>query len=89
MLLHTCVSLGGSAESPCVISLLYSALQDCIRAGVTKFNVNTEVRAAYLESLRQHSGSGDLVDVMRAATQAMQTVVADKMRMFGSAGKAT
>lgn len=89
MLLHNCVSLGGSAEYPCVTSLFRSALQDCIRAGVTKFNVNTEVRAVYVESLRQHSGSGDLVDVMRAATQAMQAVVADKMRMFGSAGKAT
>lgn len=62
-----------------------------IELGIRKFNVNTEVRTAYLDSLR-HSLSGsrkvDLLDVMQAAVAAMQAVVAEKLRLFGSAGRA-
>ncbi|XP_044465929.1 uncharacterized protein LOC123196112 isoform X2 [Mangifera indica] len=61
-------------------------IKGCIERGVTKFNVNTEVRTAYMESLK--SPKKDLVHVMAAAKDAMKAVVAEKMRLFGSAGKA-
>lgn len=52
-----------------------------------KFNVNTEVRNAYLEALRKKPHK-DLVHMMESAKDAMRIVVAEKMRLFGSAGKA-
>ncbi|KAG9459202.1 hypothetical protein H6P81_003710 [Aristolochia fimbriata] len=61
-------------------------IQECISLGVRKFNVNTEVRNAYLESLR--IPKKDLVHVMASAKKAMKAVIVEKMRLFGSAGKA-
>jgi len=60
--------------------------QECIDLGVRKFNVNTEVRNSYLESLKK-SGK-DLIQVMSSAKEAMKAVVAEKLHLFGSAGKA-
>lgn len=51
-----------------------------------KFNVNTEVRKAYLDSLS--NSKKDLIQVMTSAKEAMKAVVAEKMHLFGSAGKA-
>jgi tagatose 1,6-diphosphate aldolase GatY/KbaY len=62
-----------------------------IELGVCKLNVNTEVRDAYLAALADGVSAGerpDLLELMRAATDAMQAVVAAKLRLFGSAGKA-
>ncbi|OMP07890.1 Ketose-bisphosphate aldolase, class-II [Corchorus olitorius] len=61
-------------------------VKGCIERGVRKFNVNTEVRKAYMESLS--SPKGDLVHVMASAKEAMKAVIAEKMHLFGSAGKA-
>jgi fructose/tagatose bisphosphate aldolase len=61
-------------------------LQGCIERGVRKFNVNTEVRGAYMKSLG--NAKKDLVEVMGSSKAAMQEVVAEKMRIFGSSGKA-
>ncbi len=62
-----------------------------IELGVCKFNVNTEVRQAYLDTLKErlHSlSSPDLLDSMQAAIAAMKTVVSNKLHLFGSTGKA-
>ncbi|MGH2410633.1 MAG: class II fructose-bisphosphate aldolase, partial [Chloroflexota bacterium] len=62
-----------------------------IAAGVCKFNVNTEVRAAYLDALRaaMHGDeSPDLLEVMTRATKAMQAVVSTKLHLFGSTDRA-
>jgi tagatose 1,6-diphosphate aldolase GatY/KbaY len=62
-----------------------------IDCGVRKFNVNTEVREAYLAALHasmQKDKKSDLIDVMKDAVQAMQAVVASKMRLFRSSGQA-
>nr|XP_016494021.1 PREDICTED: uncharacterized protein LOC107813285 isoform X2 [Nicotiana tabacum] len=60
-------------------------IEECIKLGVRKFNVNTEVRKAYMDALS--SPKKDLIHVMASAKEAMKTVVAEKMRLFGSAGK--
>ncbi|KAK3228316.1 hypothetical protein Dsin_008178 [Dipteronia sinensis] len=85
--LHTLCSKNG------VIVVLHGAsglskelVKGCIERGVRKFNVNTEVRKAYMESLS--SPKKDLVHVMASAKEAMKAVVAEKMHLFGSAGKA-
>ena len=62
-----------------------------IELGVCKLNVNTEVRDAYLAALADGLSAGerpDLLELMQAATAAMQAVVVAKLRLFGSAGKA-
>ncbi|MBM3933438.1 MAG: class II fructose-bisphosphate aldolase [SAR202 cluster bacterium] len=62
-----------------------------IKLRARKFNVNTEVREAYVASLRNSVGgkeSPDLLKLMKGAVEAMQEVVAGKIRMFGSAGRA-
>lgn len=51
-----------------------------------KFNVNTEIRKAYMDSLS--NPKKDLVHVIASAKEAMKAVVAEKMCLFGSAGKA-
>nr|XP_016434118.1 PREDICTED: uncharacterized protein LOC107760560 [Nicotiana tabacum] len=60
-------------------------IEECIKLGVRKFNVNTEVRKAYMDALS--SPKKDLVHVMASAKEAMKAVIAEKMRLFGSAGK--
>ena len=62
-------------------------IQQAIALGVRKFNVNTEVREAYLATLKARLNEPtmpDLLDVMQSAIAAMQAVVAGKMRLFGS-----
>ncbi|XP_010459440.1 PREDICTED: uncharacterized protein LOC104740519 [Camelina sativa] len=62
-------------------------IKECIENGVRKFNVNTEVRKAYMEALSSGKKT-DLVDVMSATKAAMKAVIVDKIRLFGSSGKA-
>lgn len=86
--IHRSVSIplvlhGASGLPACMI-------QHAIRHGVCKFNVNTEVRAAYVETVRaclQSPPLPDLLDIMRAAEAAMQAVIGSKLRLFGSIGK--
>ncbi len=61
-----------------------------IELGIRKFNVNTEVREAYVGALKEQfeTGAPELLDLMQAAETAMRRVVAEKLRLFGSAGKA-
>ncbi|KAL1204193.1 putative 3-hydroxyisobutyrate dehydrogenase [Cardamine amara subsp. amara] len=62
-------------------------IKECIENGVRKFNVNTEVRKAYMEALNSGKKT-DLVDVMSTTKAAMKAVITDKIRLFGCAGKA-
>ena len=66
-------------------------IQQSIELGVSKFNVNTEVRQKYLQFWREYGRTNsqtDLLHCQKSATGAMQEVVAQKIRLFGSAGKA-
>ncbi|KAK9115237.1 hypothetical protein Syun_022034 [Stephania yunnanensis] len=61
-------------------------IKECIELGVRKFNVNTEVRKAYMDSVK--CNHKDLIHVVTSAKEAMKAVIAEKMRLFGSSGKA-
>jgi len=66
-------------------------IQQSIELGVCKFNVNSEVRKKYLQFWREYGqtqSKSDLLDCQKAVTEAMQEIIAEKMRLFGSAGKA-
>jgi tagatose 1,6-diphosphate aldolase GatY/KbaY len=64
-------------------------VRQAIACGVCKFNVNTEVREAYLQALRTHLAGpkAEMLDLMAAAVAAMQAVVAEKLRLFGAIGQ--
>ena len=62
-----------------------------VELGVRKINVNTEVRNAYINSLKNSLGRAvklDLIDMMQASVAAMQAVVAAKIQLFGSSNQA-
>jgi tagatose 1,6-diphosphate aldolase GatY/KbaY len=65
-------------------------INQSIKLGVSKFNVNTEVREAYMDVLKTSSSLSDpdLLEVMEKAIDAMRSVISDKLQLFGSAGKA-
>jgi len=55
-----------------------------IAAGVCKFNVNTEVRAAARAATAEAAAGGsDVLAMMKVSTDAMATIVEAKMRCFG------
>jgi tagatose 1,6-diphosphate aldolase GatY/KbaY len=65
-------------------------INQSIKLGVSKFNVNTEVREAYMDVLKTSSSLSDpdLLEVMEKAIDAMRSVISDKLQLFGSVGKA-
>lgn len=65
-------------------------IEQSIQLGVCKFNVNTEVREAYLDVIKSSNSlsSPDLLELMQKSVTAMQAVVAQKLQLFGSVGQA-
>lgn len=66
-------------------------IRRAIDLGVRKFNVNTEVREAYLQAMRAllcGEGNADLTALMAAGIGAMQRVVSEKLAAFGSTHRA-
>jgi tagatose 1,6-diphosphate aldolase GatY/KbaY len=62
-----------------------------IQLGVSKFNVNTEVRQAYLKALQGElcgQSPSDLLEIAETAIGAMEAVITEKLELFGSVGKA-
>jgi tagatose 1,6-diphosphate aldolase GatY/KbaY len=68
-----------------------AVVQQAITLGVCKFNVNTEMREAYIQSLRTCLAGlkADVLDLMGAAVATMQAVVADKLHLFGAGTRST
>lgn len=68
-----------------------SMIAQSIQLGVCKFNVNTEVRQAYMQALKDEicgASPKDLLEIARVAIAAMQEVIAQKLELFGSVNKA-
>ncbi|KAB8349425.1 hypothetical protein FH972_023452 [Carpinus fangiana] len=61
--------------------------QRCIRAGVSKVNINKGMNAHYAAVQQQMQGK-PLTSVIEAGTDAMQKAIEEYMRQLGSAGKA-
>lgn len=75
---------GASGLPPAMIS-------HSIQLGVCKFNVNTEVRQAYMRMLRDDGCAdpdSDLLGCMDDVIVAMQGVIQGKLELFGSVNKA-
>jgi tagatose 1,6-diphosphate aldolase GatY/KbaY len=68
-----------------------SMIHRSIQLGVCKFNVNTEVRQAYMQALKSEicgDSPKDLLEIAGETIEAMQEVIIDKLELFGSIGKA-
>ncbi len=68
-----------------------SMIRRSIELGICKFNVNTEIRMAYIKSLRKttkQSKQRELLDVMNNAVIAMNEVISSNLQLFGSTQKA-
>lgn len=65
---------------------------EAARLGVTKVNINSDLRIAYRETLeevlRKNKGEYAVVKLMGSVIDAVQKVVEDKIDMFNSVGKA-
>ena len=67
-------------------------IQEAIRHGVCKFNVNTEIRSACIRGLAESFATSspiELVHLMQAAIAAMKQPVQSKITLFCSANKAS
>ena len=61
-----------------------------ISFGICKFNVNTELRQAYLTSAKAYlgdAGKAELTDLMRSVIDGVKAPVSAKLALFGSVGK--
>lgn len=66
-------------------------ISQSIHLGVCKFNVNTEVRQAYMDAMKAEvcgKSPKDLLEIAGEAIAAMEAVITDKLHLFGSVGKA-
>ena len=65
-------------------------IRQAIKAGITKVNINTELRVAFVgglrKSLREHEGETTPYKIYPAAMKAMAEVVARKIKLCGAAG---
>lgn len=71
--------------------LIKEDIEEAIKLGVVKINVNTELRVAYRETLENVFRGSDEVAVykiMPPVIAAVQKVVEEKIELFGSSGKA-
>ncbi len=65
---------------------------DAVKIGVSKVNINSDMRAAYRKTLEKVLADNPteyaVVKLMDTVTDAVQTVVEEKIDMFNSTGKA-
>ena len=84
--LHCQISLHGGSGTP----LHY--FEEAVKIGVSKININSDMRYAFRttleKTLRENPNEYAIVKLMPPVYEAVQQVVEDKIRAFGSAGKA-
>lgn len=68
------------------------AIREAVRLGVRKINIDTEIRLAFASAVRNTLAADQKVydprEILGPARQAMEQVVREKIRLFGSAGRA-
>ena len=69
-----------------------SSIVDAISRGINKVNIDTDMRLAFIASVREALWTRPEVtdprDLLKPATAKVKSVAAGKMRLFGSAGRA-
>lgn len=68
------------------------AIREAVRLGVRKVNIDTEIRLAFAGAVRRALAADETVYdprvILGPARQAMEQVVREKIKLFGSAGRA-
>lgn len=81
---------GGSIEG--AVGIHPEDIERAVRHGIAKVNTDTDLRLAFTtsvrESLRDEPGLFDVRKILGRARDEIRAVVADRMRLFGSAGRA-
>jgi len=64
----------------------------CIKAGISKINIYTEIAQAAMNCINHETNTGknatNYYDLMRLSTVAMKDIISQKLRLFRSAGQA-
>ncbi len=88
-------AIGKKVDVPLVMhgasGLSEDLIKQSIALGIRKFNINTEVRQAFLKRLGQELSENpeiDLIPLMDSAQQSMKHVIIEKMTLLESVGKA-
>jgi fructose-bisphosphate aldolase, class II len=80
------ISLHGGSGTPAHF------YKEAIRAGISKININSDMRVAYRETLekvlKENPDEYAVIKLMPEVISAVQKVVEEKIDLFGSAGKA-
>lgn len=80
------ISLHGGSDTP------GHFFKDAVKIGVTKININSDMRYAYRteleKQLKEHPDEFAVVKLMEPVIAAVQAVVAEKLTFYNSAGKA-
>ena len=83
---HICLVLHGGSGTP------RADIEKAIKLGIVKININTEIRVAYRNALKQFLESNlDEVKpykILSPAMEAVKEVVKDKIKLFGSDNRA-
>jgi fructose/tagatose bisphosphate aldolase len=98
-LIALCLEAGRKTAKSTAIPLVLhgtSGLPDhmittAIELGISKFNVNTEIRSAYLDSIQatfRKNPTIELISLMQICIEAMVSPIKSKIRLFGSVDKA-
>jgi len=63
-------------------------LKNCIKGGICKVNIYTDLITTAADEIRQKNKELDYPEMMKAAERAMYSLVVEKIRLFDSNGKA-
>ena len=82
----------GSVDIPLVLhggsGLTDEDFQNCIKGGIQKINIYTDVITAGGEAIRDDNKEMGYADILRNSEEMMYEVVVDKIKIFGSSNKA-
>jgi len=88
----TCLKIDDCLRLEGAHGVSVSAIKKCIALGIVKVNVGTDLRASFVAGVRsallKHTTSIDERDLLGEARDLVRKTIEEKIRNFGSAGKA-
>ncbi len=83
--------ISNETEIPLVLhgssGLKASDIKESIKCGVAKFNIDTNLRKAFIEELKDYKNSDDPRDVLNKIMSAQEEIVKKYIELFGTKGK--
>ena len=90
------VAIGNMVDVPLVLhgssGVPMESLEKAISLGISKINIDTDIRASFAKTVKEYlENNPDEIDprkILGPAREAMKETIKEKIRIFGSAGKA-